>query len=778
MSEFPNQTSNVVILDWIASERRKLPKARRSKAPYPVENILMRTNVYDFPLHAFDQTLKLLDHSVIEPVMSRESSLGSLSSGLTCLTCKLVFLEWKEQHEHFKTDLHRFNIRSKLRGLPPLTAEEFADQHGHGKSKSRQALSSRNSTGNDSDAFDRSFESSEASGASDSDNDTNIKAQTHTVVDEESYLGESFEEERDESRYIYEDDHGIIRKLFSNTNGPSFLIQPKHTHPWQFTLSLAVFTQNSPFSKRDWVYEKHLWANLKEDVKFIQSKPMTAVIALRSGRFAGAIYDQSNTGNPLVVHKVLRRYTVRAKAGGGQSSHDNKSGKARSMGAQLRRYGEQALQEDVQKLLTIWQDYLAHCGVILIATTKSMRTILFDLPTTANTNHLVLLNRDDPRIVFVPFAVDRPTLEATSIIRAKALQVIVADHVPPSATFALDTNDDNDSVISGSTLNSTQGRLKGLEKLKLETIKSDSIAEESLDKDLTEEQMKAATERAMMEEQLLSNPLSRSIIEAIASGDDKAAVTVIRQVATTFNPLPRTSNAVDMVILVDESKEEGDEQEREDDDDGPVILRQFSQDLVDILQLPQDIDALFSPLHLAAANDMHRTVMTLLRLGANPEQLDARGRTPFFLATSKEMRDTFRRARGELGEERWKWPKTGIPEPITDKTLAMQKQKEKEKKKRAQQRKKEQKLKSEQEAADAKLAYQLQEEMKQQQLREQEERFKALAGNCAVCNKGLFKQEVIDVLDKKCCSSGCVVKLRRQLAAEAAAARFGGGGSK
>ena len=35
-------------------------------------------------------------------------------------------------------------------------------------------------------------------------------------------------------------------------------------------------------------------------------------------------YDASKGISHMLVHKVFRRYTVRAKAGGGQSSHDNK----------------------------------------------------------------------------------------------------------------------------------------------------------------------------------------------------------------------------------------------------------------------------------------------------------------------------------------------------------------------------------------------------------------------------------------------------------------------
>ena len=45
-----------------------------------------------------------------------------------------------------------------------------------------------------------------------------------------------------------------------------------------------------------------------------------------------------------MLHRVKRHYTIRAKAGGAQSSHDNKGMKAHSAGASLRRHGEQALK--------------------------------------------------------------------------------------------------------------------------------------------------------------------------------------------------------------------------------------------------------------------------------------------------------------------------------------------------------------------------------------------------------------------------------------------------
>ena len=59
---------------------------------------------------------------------------------------------------------------------------------------------------------------------------------------------------------------------------------------------------------------------------------------------------------PLVCGCV--RYTIRAKRGGSQSSYDSGGRKALSAGATLRRYGEQALREDVRSLLKDWAELL------------------------------------------------------------------------------------------------------------------------------------------------------------------------------------------------------------------------------------------------------------------------------------------------------------------------------------------------------------------------------------------------------------------------------------
>jgi hypothetical protein len=47
---------------------------------------------------------------------------------------------------------------------------------------------------------------------------------------------------------------------------------------------------------------------------------------------------------------------------------------------------------------------------------------------------------------------------------------------------------------------------------------------------------------------------------------------------------------------------------------------------------------------------------------------------------------------------------------------------------------------------------------------------------CALCSKSLAGIKALDVFDRRCCSSDCVLRLRRKLAAEAAEKRVSAGG--
>ena len=100
--------------------------------------------------------------------------------------------------------------------------------------------------------------------------------------------------------------------------------------------------------------------------------------------------------------QVLRRYTVRAKAGGSQSSHDGQGKNAKSVGAMLRRYGEQALTEDVRALLKDWSAHLQSCSAVFLSCPKTMRSVIFEEGLKEKETPL---RRTDPRVRLVPFMV-------------------------------------------------------------------------------------------------------------------------------------------------------------------------------------------------------------------------------------------------------------------------------------------------------------------------------------------------------------------------------------
>ena len=85
-----------------------------------------------------------------------------------------------------------------------------------------------------------------------------------------------------------------------------------------------------------------------------------------------------------------------------------------------------------------------------------------------------------------------------------------------------------------------------------------------------------------------------------------------------------------------------------------------SQDLLLLLRTPNSLEEMRTPLH-AAASGGHAGLSHLLLLhGADPCALDACLRPPVLLAPDKATRDAFRRARAELGEERWEWTRAGV----------------------------------------------------------------------------------------------------------------------
>lgn len=50
------------------------------------------------------------------------------SSLLTCITCKVGFLDAANQRDHYKTDWHRYNLKRKVAELPPVSESDFQNR--------------------------------------------------------------------------------------------------------------------------------------------------------------------------------------------------------------------------------------------------------------------------------------------------------------------------------------------------------------------------------------------------------------------------------------------------------------------------------------------------------------------------------------------------------------------------------------------------------------------------------------------------------------------------
>ena len=131
-----------------------------------------------------------------------------------------------------------------------------------------------------------------------------------------------------------------------------------------------------------------------------------AVILLRAGHFSAAVFDarpflereerrtrggrggggggggsrRSELVRPI-LYKSFHRYTVRKKQGGGQGSHDSGgSGAAKSAGAQIRRYNERMLTEEISTLLRSeeWSKaLLLECDAVFVGAAKGSRHMVF-----------------------------------------------------------------------------------------------------------------------------------------------------------------------------------------------------------------------------------------------------------------------------------------------------------------------------------------------------------------------------------------------------------------
>lgn len=193
----------------------------------------------------------------------------------------------------------------------------------------------------------------------------------------------------------------------------------------------------SAFASKDVLVSDSKVQQIQSYQRLLSGDGPIVVLMLRSGRFAGGIYDTAS--GKCLDHRTSARYTVRRGQGKAQSAQDGNR-KAQSMGAQLRRHGEVQLLVDVKAALTDWKAHISKCSVILLAVAKPMLKDLYECG----------IDRHDARLRRIPLDLGRPSfeaigiaLESLSIVRIVNVEIRKSDE-----TSASNTIDSNPSLVA------------------------------------------------------------------------------------------------------------------------------------------------------------------------------------------------------------------------------------------------------------------------------------------------------------------------------------------
>ncbi|KAJ7746875.1 hypothetical protein DFH07DRAFT_831634 [Mycena maculata] len=329
-------------------------------------------HIYSLPIELLDT---LTPRNLVGELRPRSPSPVPLPSTSTtgsraCNVCNgASFIDVEEQRVHFRSDWHRYNVKTRLNGGQPVSEFDFSKLV-DGLEDSISGSASEDSDSDDSDdAVDALFSKATRKKRSHSP-DQNTAAAPQTAL--------------------------------------AWFHSPPAT---QLGVYKALF--NSGVHQSDYLSE----------LKGMQNGGRTwAMFMVAGGHFAGAIVRVSRetddedehdpqkkkkqkkprTDTEVLKHKTFHRYTTRRKQGGSQGLNDNAKGNAKSAGAQLRRYGEQALRDDIRNLIQDWAEEIDGCERIWIRASGTNRKIFIDYEG-------CVIEKGDGRLRTFPFPTRRPT---------------------------------------------------------------------------------------------------------------------------------------------------------------------------------------------------------------------------------------------------------------------------------------------------------------------------------------------------------------------------------
>ncbi|TEY48845.1 hypothetical protein BOTCAL_0291g00090 [Botryotinia calthae] len=278
---------------------------------------------------------------------TKPGDVGSKS----CSLCGVNFYTVEDQKSHVRSDFHNYNLKQKIRGAKAVTEIEFEKLVGD---------------------LDESLSGSDSSDTEEDEEDGGRKETTlSSLLKKQAVIASTSNE--------FDDNPGLRKRTRGSGKAPMIWFttptMPKNTY---LGIYRAIFTNEE--------LEKEIPMHEIVQRKQLSPKPQTKVpvnsegvplpesykgphifmCMIGGGHFAAMVVSlapkqvknpQATTG-PLtkeavvLAHKTFHRYTTRRKQGGAQSANDSAKGAAHSAGSSLRRYNEQALQDEVRQLLT------------------------------------------------------------------------------------------------------------------------------------------------------------------------------------------------------------------------------------------------------------------------------------------------------------------------------------------------------------------------------------------------------------------------------------------
>ncbi|KAH7911041.1 hypothetical protein BJ138DRAFT_1151551 [Hygrophoropsis aurantiaca] len=370
-----------------------------------------RYHIFSLPSDILDTLTprNLVTHTpprAISPPPAQVASSAASTNARGCNICLgAVFTDVYEQRSHFRSDWHRYNVKIRLGGGNPVTESAFAQ------------------------LVDGLEDSLSGSASSSDDDDDSDKSETDAV---QALMSKT--------------------KLASQSRSPSptSASRPQTPITWFHSPPAAQIGIYRTILPLDTPASSYL-SELKDMQVRVEGGRKWALFMVAGGHFAGAVASVSRSPeeNDLAVsgkskkkppkpkpeveilkHKTFHRYTTRRKQGGSQSVNDNAKGAAISAGAQLRRYGEQALREDIRNLLLDWADEINDCERIWIRASVSNRRIFLDYEG-------CIINKGDDRLRTFPFPTRRPTQSELSRCLLELTQVKTS-HLTEEALRAQD----------------------------------------------------------------------------------------------------------------------------------------------------------------------------------------------------------------------------------------------------------------------------------------------------------------------------------------------------